>query len=475
MSKILFKFVLLFCYSLSYSKPININFKDLELSKLIEITSKVIDKNILNTEDIVGKVNFISTKPLTKDELLEILISSLNSKGYILEQHNNIYKISKKNKNSAEIIELKNADAKDIVEVLNNIKSAKSEDVKFSLLKNSNAILFVGNSSKIKILKKMIKKLDRHRTQVYVKARIIEVNNSKVNNIGIRYGILGAKSSTGELLTFSSSLNGLNGGAIQFPIEELGLGINSIGSVLALGASINLLKQNHALNIVSEPSILCLNNKESSIYIGESKSIKTASSVTDGGTSRDTFTRENIGLILKVKPRVSSNNKVLLELKTILENFSQTSSTNNQPDTLKKEIITTAIVNNGESVIIGGLIEDKQESVNNDIPYISDLPIIGNLFKDRKKMNTKKNLVVIVTPYIVSDSSSLSQLRNKLSQLKILEDKYLEHSLETLMNRKNKKLEKTNDEKIKKDEKKENKELSSQNLHKQRLKEYFGI
>lgn len=448
-----------------YSKSININFKDLDISKLIEITSRTIGKSILTTENINGRVNFSSTKALNQNELLELLILTLNSKGYSLEKKKNIFRIIKKDQYQTKIIKLKHSDAKDVIEILKTLIS-KNEPTKISVIKDLNAIFILSNSNKIEKLKHMIIKLDQPKMQVYVKARIIEVNNSLINNIGIRYGIFGNKSTTSELFTFSSNLNNSNSNQVSFSSSDIDLSLNSINSVLALGATINLLKQNHALNIVSEPSILCLNNKESSIYVGEKKSIKTASTLTDSGTSKDTFTRENIGLTLKVKPRVSSDNRVLLELQTILENFSETNSTNNQPDTFKKEINTTAIVHNGESVIIGGLTEDKSEKVNNDVPFISDIPLLGNLFKDTNSINIKKNLVVIITPYIVSNTESLTTLRNKLAKLQFLEDSYLEQSLKILEQKK---------QKSKKRDEKPINEKKAENLHQQRVKEYFGI
>lgn len=469
-NRMLWVLCMIFSTSESLFCSIHINFKDLEISQLIEITSKTMKKNILNMHTISGKVNFTSNQVHNRTELLEILNLSLNTKGYMLEESKNFYTVVKNNEKKTAIIELKNSDAQEIVDILNNIIQ-KKESTKISLIKESNALLIYASSQKINMLKNMIKELDMVKTQVYVKAKIIEVNNSMVNNIGIEYGIFGMKSSSSELFTFSSNLNGLSSNSISVPSINLGLSLDSIDSILALGATINLLKQNNALNVVSEPSILCLNNKTSSIYVGEKKSIKTASSVSDGGTSNDSFTRENIGLTLKVKPRISSDNKVQLQLQTVLENFSQTSSTNNQPDTFKKEINTSAIVNNGESVIIGGLIEDKSENVNNDIPFISDIPILGNLFKNTNEVIIKNNLVIIVTPYIISKHENLTQLRNKLAKLQSLEDDYLEKSLTFLKNSKT----------SQKDEIKSTKEnqpllqKSTRQLHEERLKEHFGI
>ena len=259
-------------------------------------------------------------------------------------------------------------------------------------------------------------------------ARIIEVNDEVVNNVGVQYGIFGGTTGSNGLATFSSNLNG-GSNAISLVKDAIGLNIPDITSGLALGASLNLLKQNGALDVVSEPSILAVNNKESSIYVGEKISIQISSSVTDGGTQRTNYQREDVGLTLKVKPRISSESKVTLEISTLLEGIKSTQTISGNPDTLKKEIKTTAILNNGESVIIGGLIENKNESTIQKVPVLGDIPVVGNLFTNDANTLKKNNLVVIITPYLIPKAKDITYVRNQLAELKAMEDKYLEDSL----------------------------------------------
>lgn len=436
-----------------------INFDKLNLSELITITSKVIGKNILVTEPINGKIGFVGVKRVNKDELFVILEKSLFSRGFSIEESNGFYTITKyKEEEKVDVVEVVNLDAKALINVLKKVLEDKSAS-KFSLLEDYNAILVVGKEKENKFIKELIYKLDKERAQVFVKARIVELNSSKVNKIGIEYGLLHASSSNGEIVTFSSNLNSLKQQALSFPLSDLGLSLGSVQSAIALGATLNFLKQEKALDIISEPSILCLNNFSSSIYVGEKRSIKVASTTSDSGSTKESFNREDIGLILKVKPRISKDAKVQLDLHTILENFSQTNSTNEQPDTFKKEIKTRVILNNGESVILGGLIEKKKESMENKVPFFSSIPIVGELFKNTQDVSLKKNLVLIVTPYIVPKAKDLTFLRKNLSQLKQLEDNYLQERLNIL----------------KKQSTKTKKELSYEEEHKKRLKEYFGI
>ncbi|HJE03340.1 MAG TPA: type II and III secretion system protein, partial [Aliarcobacter thereius] len=215
----------------------------------------------------------------------------------------------------------------------------------------------------------------------------------------------------------------------------LGIDIKNqnLKSGISLAASLNLLNQKGALDIVSEPSILAINNKESFIYVGEKISMQTSNSITDGGTSKSNYEREDVGLTLKVKPRISEENRVILEINALLEGLKINSvGVGENPDTLKKEISTSVILNNGESVIIGGLIENKNENLEDKVPFLGDIPFIGALFRNQYTKNKKSNLVVIVTPYIVPKDEGVSFIREKLSKLKDIEDKFLAQSLENL-------------------------------------------
>lgn len=489
--------VLLSCFSFS-NNLINVNFKDLELKELIKITSQTLDKNILVTQNIKGKVDFISNEPINKSKLLDILKYSLEANSYKLIEKDNILKIVKNDfkeeiveeistaspiqvvkyvtsenvdetplVNHTEIILLKNIDAKRAEQILKSIVSQREYGSKIkpsiSIDEEFNSIILDGSFDELNSLKNILLNLDIAKQQVYVKAMILEIDDSLVEDIGIKYGILGGKIHSGGLYTFSSSLN--DGNAIAIDTGSVGLEIPNVSSTLALGATLSLLNRTYALDVISQPSILCLDNKESFIYVGETVSIQTGSTTTDGGNTKITYEREDIGLTLKVKPRISNDNRVSIQINTILEGVKNTDATSLNPNTSKKEVKTTAIVNNGESVIIGGLVENKKQNSIQKIPLAGDIPLIGDLFKNRLTNNQNKNLVVIVTPYIIPKNRDLTYVRNQLSKLKSLEDKFLENVLINLRAKKDKSIE----------EKVQKQNLINEELHKKRVEEYFGI
>ena len=511
------KFIFVIFISINlFANNININFKNLKIMELINITSKILNKNIFNTYIIKGKVNFLSNEPINKNNIFDILLFTLESKGFTFEVNNDILRIIKIDERSKSIkniklkkylardakeelekisklafnpkskvgiiantydnsiilignnkniqyltahilkldqidtvlksetmlINLENTQAQDIKEIIDNMLKQKLDKknkykAKIIIDKQNNTILLFGQKNTLDDLAKLIEKLDKAKSQVYVKVKIIELNNDLLNEVGIKYGILGGQIHNGGLYTFSSSLN--NGNASLLESKNFNLKVPNIKSFLALGASLSLLNKTYALNILSQPSLLCINNKESSIYVGDTVSIQTGTTTTNGGNITSTYKRQDIGLLLKVKPQISSNNKVTLDIHVILEGIKNINANSTNPNTSKKEIITTAIVNNGESIILGGLLEQKNEKTIEKIPLIGDIPLLGELFKNKLHSRQNKNLVIIVTPYIIPQSKDLTYMRNELAKLQIIEDKYLENIIKDLLNKKNKK------------------------------------
>lgn len=464
----------IFLYSNLYSNDrIEINFKDLEIQEFVNITAKVLDTKILISDKLIGKVDFISNSPINKNELLKILRYSLKSKGYELKTEETFFEIKKikpkiekshdiKNKDTlkiSKIVNLKNDDVEDVITVIKDIISKSFQNkVNFTYSKSLNSIILYGSKKDLLLIENLINDLDEEKSQIFVQAKFIEINNNILNEIGFKYGLFSMKNGNNSLSTFSSSLNG--GVNLNSVLNSYIFDIPKLTSGLALGASITFLNNNNALDIVSEPSLLSLNNKESTIYVGETISLKTSSSISDGGVRNENYKREDVGLTLKVKPRVINRSKVILNINAILENVKTVNTKSGNADTTKKEVKTTAILHNGESVILGGLIQSKGELNLSKVPYASDLPLLGNLFKHEVQSNNRKTLVIIVTPYIIPKSKDLTYIREKLSRLKNLEEKYLENSL-ILLNKKNN----LNIEK---------KEYESNIKHEERVKEILG-
>lgn len=421
-------------------KEIQINFKSLSSENFVKIVSKAIQKDILITSSIEGEVNFSSNTPITKKNILDILQYDLISKGFTLLEKNGIYLIvkndnlslytqEKKQSLGIEVVTIKNLEASLVANILKEVTTSQTlgdfQNTLVSLDTENNRIVLMGRQKDIDLLVSLIQKLDLDQQQVYVEAKIIEISETKTKNIGLKYGLNGFETGSSSLHTFSSSLNSFSGDTQALSLTQLagyGYSPQILQSALSLGVTINLLKENKALEVISEPSILCINNKESSIYVGETRSIPTGTTV--GTTTTTNFGREDIGLRLSIKPRLSSDGKVTLLINTIIEDVKLSSVNHEIPDTNKKEVLTTAIVNNGENVIIGGLIKNKLETTEQKVPFFGDIPLFGSLFKSDYDYEDKINLVIIVTPYIIPKSKNLTDITEHLAQLKLVEDSY---------------------------------------------------
>jgi general secretion pathway protein D len=313
-----------------------------------------------------------------------------------------------------------------------------------------NALIVLANSAQIENIKETVRLLDIEKSQVYIKAKIVEVNTNLAENIGVKYGFSGgaitskgvfsllASSGAAPLAISSELMSFMNQGGTRTIYNDAGNPIGTetesrfsfdsgIKQVFSTGIQLDLLKQNGAAQVLSEPSVLCTNNKASSIYVGQTQSIITQSQQSTQGSSNvlNNYSREDIGITLNVKPRLSSNNKVSLEVETTIEDVLPGSgAAADRPTTTKRSVKTNAIVNHGETIILGGLIKTSTGKSSTRIPILGDIPILGRLFTSQGEAKNKINVVIYLTPYIVKKSSDLTTLRKNLDELDSIQKKF---------------------------------------------------
>ncbi|MCK4737464.1 MAG: hypothetical protein KAT10_02815 [Sulfurimonas sp.] len=414
-------------------------------TKLLDITKSLINEKI-ETEKV---------KIILDDNVNSIIVVASQKNINILEELVKKLDIESNVSHGVEIFSLKNSDAKSVLGSLNEIISKQvypdpALKPNVSMSEEINAIIVLGEPGIVKGIKLIIDELDKEKYQVYVQARIVEINKNNTENIGFKYGLaLGDVSSSG-LYAMSANFGDaeLTGYASEKIIDYLGdIGSGATGA-LALGATLDFLETKGATKSISNPSILCVNNKESSIYVGKTISIKSGTTSNSASGLTDSFKREEVGLTLKIKPRVSSADKVTLDVEAILENVLGTGA-NEQPETSKQEVKTQAILRHGESIIIGGLVKNYDTKSKSKIPFLGDIPWIGEmLFTSRSTRSEEDNLVVILTPYIIEKSDKLSQLQKDLGELAKIQREYNIKVFEKI----EKRLNSSNNEKIEEEE-----------------------
>jgi general secretion pathway protein D len=338
------------------------------------------------------------------------------------------------------VIPLKNSNVEDMEKILSKLVAQmnsvattgakKGKKVKKAMVVGDaerNALIVLATGEQIKNIREVVNRIDVEKPQVYIVARIVEIDVNRAKKVGLEYGdSINLKQRIGETIK--------NYGITKIPgvkalASALPVGIGTLGKFLALGATINLYKTNGAAQILSEPSVLCTNNKESEIYVGQVRSIlvSTAAGDNKNDNARNNYSREDIGITLKVKPRLSSNNKVALEVEANIEDvdLGDTASAD-RPTTTKRKVTTNAIVNNGQTIILGGLIKSSNGESVKKFPLLGDIPLLGELFKSTSRDVRKINVVIYLTPYIVRRSSDLTKLKEFLNDLNGIQARFNE-------------------------------------------------
>ncbi len=342
------------------------------------------------------------------------------------------------------VIPLKNSNVEDMEKILSKLVAQmnsmatsgakKGQKVKKAMVVGDaerNALIVLATGDQIKNIREVVNRIDVEKPQVYIVAKIVEINVNKAENIGIDWG--GTFGAASRAKAFSDSLPVLrtlnNTPGFKEITSFMPLSAKTLTAFFGLNAKINYLKKNGAAQILSEPSVLCTNNKESEIYVGQVRSILVSAAAGDNKNDnvRKSYSREDIGITLKVKPRLSSNNKVALEVEANIEDIDPGDTVAaDRPTTTKRKVTTNAIVNNGQTVILGGLIKRSDGKGVQKVPLLGDIPLLGALFRTNNNEVRKINVVIYLTPYIVRKSSDLSKLKEFLSSLNSVQARYNE-------------------------------------------------
>ena len=374
---------------------------------------KVMQNTDLNSLVLVGKASNIKK--------LENYIKRLDSD-------------NQSNSEGVEIIALKNSDAANVMKTIDQIIAKKNypdpalkPDV--SLNEEINSIILIGPEVSVKSLVKVIEVLDREKYQVYVTARIMDFSNKDTEALGIKYGLDGGVANSSGIYTLAANFGGASIAPVAPAIgQALQDSLGEISEGLAIGATLDFLQTNGVSKTISEPSILCVNNIESSIYVGSTLSFQTGSLTNASSDSTaavsSSFQREDVGLTLKVKPRISASDKVTLEVSAILENVAGIDPNSLQPITTKQEVTTQIILSHGETIVIGGLSKDQTQTVETKVPLLGDIPLLGALFTHNEDTVDNQSMAIVITPYIVTTSASLSKLQKNLGILGKIQEQY---------------------------------------------------
>ncbi|NIJ07737.1 general secretion pathway protein D [Sphingomonas vulcanisoli] len=279
-----------------------------------------------------------------------------------------------------------------------------------------NAIVVRGSPAAIAQIQPLIEQLDVRRPQVLIEAAIVEVNSDVAESLGVQFGVGGdLPHASGAISSF-----GTNGTSLSGVLSALGAKVASFatdgGITGAIGGHdfqilIQALASSTKANLLSTPSITTLDNQPAQIIVGQNVPFKTGSYTTVAGSTTTPFTtieRQDVGLTLKIIPRVHEGDTIRLDVSQEVSSIAGAVTGAADLVTNRRAIQTTVLADDGQTIVLGGLISDDRMDTKSQVPVLGDLPLVGNLFKDRKLEQTKRTLFVFLRPTILRTAAEVS-------------------------------------------------------------------
>lgn len=296
---------------------------------------------------------------------------------------------------------------------------------------STNSLIITAPEPQYRQIRAVIDQLDGRRAQVLVESLIVEVNAEKAAQFGIQWqgvlgnsnsktiGVLGTNFSTGGTANIIDlALNGSSlSSSTTLPSTGGNLGVvRKTAGVYVLGFLANYLQTNGDGNVLSTPNLLTLDNEEAKIVIGENVPFVTGSYTSNNSSNGSvnpftTVERKDVGLTLRVKPQINENGTVKLVIYQETSSVkSGTELNSNGPTTTKRSIESTVLVDDGNIVVIGGLLQDEYAGNQDKVPYIGDVPVLGQLFKSEARSRKKTNLMVFLRPVVMRDTTETNAM-----------------------------------------------------------------
>lgn len=316
---------------------------------------------------------------------------------------------------------LRYANAEELVEVLRNMQQPGavqsdeddpgSQEVVIQADAATNSLIIQAPPNRMKSLESIIRQLDIRRAQVLVEAIIVELSTDRARELGFQFFVDGSAENRPSGLT-SFGASGSN-------IVELAIRPESVGSGLTLGVAdtsdgidfgvlLRVLSSDADTNILSTPSLVTLDNQQAEIVVGQNVPFITGQFTGEqaGGDARSPFQtieRRDVGLTLRVIPQINEGDTIKMEIEQEVSNLAQVTQQASDLITNTRELRTTVLVEDGQTLVLGGLIDDQVRTRTEKVPFLGDIPLLGRLFRFDSTRTEKRNLMVFLHPRILHD------------------------------------------------------------------------
>lgn len=335
---------------------------------------------------------------------------------------------------TTKVIRLSHADAENLTEILKGVmgevvkestggsggaggSAGSGRNTSFSVFADEglNALVVRGEPSMMQEAEMIVKALDVRRAQVMIEAAIVEISDELGQDLGVQLA-LGDESGDSTPVAGTNfnnvgrSLGDVLGAILSDSVIAPATGGITIGAGqrnengVSWGVLLQALSTSAAANLLSTPSIITLDNQESEIIVGQNVPFRTGQSTVTGDGTTNPFTtieRRDIGLTLKVTPTISADGLVRLVVEQTTENIGDSVESASDIITNKREIKTTVLADDGETIVLGGLTTDDLQVNKSKVPLLGDIPVLGRLFSSESERRVKRNLLVFLRPTIM--------------------------------------------------------------------------
>ena len=433
---------------------LTLNFQDIDVRSVLQLLADTSGQNIVVSDSVTGNLT-LRLQNVPWDQALDIV---LRTKGLDKRRQDNVIIIGpteelatrEKSELSArkdiqelsplrsEFLQVNYAKVTDLAKLIKNNNQQKDSMLSIrgslSVDERTNTLLVMDTAERLETIRRMVQTLDVPVRQVLIEARIVVVSDTFERDLGARFGVTNAqKNGSNGLLSVTGSgigadamtqsgLTNLQSTGSVFPVSPPALvnryavnlpvgnpsgaiGISLLGSSYLLDLELSAAQNEGRSETISSPRVITANQKEATILQGTE--IPYTQAASSGAT---TVQFKNAVLSLKVTPLVTPDNRVILDIDvaddTVGANVS-TAQGGSVPSIDTRQITTQVLVNDGQTVVLGGILETQKVKSADKVPLLGDIPVLGNLFKSTKNINNKTELLIFLTPKILREGSNI--------------------------------------------------------------------
>ena len=394
-------------------RKVTLEFSDADIRKIFQLLAEVSNQNFLISDDVTGTIS-LKLVNVPWDQALDVI---LENKNLGMQREGNIVQIRPKTKMKSlddEAIEMRFTEEKkmplstvifdinfatlgDIETQFKNLKS-KRPDASISSDVRTNKIIVVDIDPNIRKMRSLLASLDVPEKQVMIEARIVEASSTFARDIGVKWNFsyTDGSASVANISNATGSMGGVT--SLLLPTATTGgiatgVSFGKLLSNLQLDMRLSAAQSVGQVKIISTPKVMTVNNKAAKISQGQMIPYQNTSS-TDGAKTEFI----EAALTLEVTPHITADGNVNMKIKAT----NNSAGVGSPPPINKKEATTELVVKNGETTVIGGIYVDSETEGDTGVPYLSDIPLLGNLFKSNSKNKVKNEMLIFITPKIMN-------------------------------------------------------------------------